>query len=299
MIRVTFNLVFRHVLVLLMLVAPAAATRGGVVTSMDVLAQTETFASNSMFAPVGWLAGVTSGGNVYAGSAVLIAPQWVLTAGHVVDDGWLGMKFSLSPSIFGGPPNYSEADQWFTTPDYGGGATGFPSGSDLGLVHLSQPITSVQPAPLFRGSDQIGTEFYSVGYGRPGIAGVGLMTFDGIKRAGTNTVFERSAFPLGSTSYLFSEFNIGSTLLEMQDAPNDSGKPYFNLSGEVIGIASHIIVVGNYENNSTSAATSVSRYASYLDSMTAVPEVSSIWLLLMAGSLVAATHRARSRRQKP
>jgi hypothetical protein len=150
----------------------------------------EAYAKTSTFDSVGWLAGTSNtAGWTVAGSAVLIDPYWVLTAGHVITgsdgSGYSNFAFSLSTSIYTEPPNYVFADAWFPHPDWVAGSR-YGTGHDIGLIRLSQSIYDVAPAVLFAGEDQRNTLMHMAGYGDPGTYSTGLQPFDGLKRAGDN-----------------------------------------------------------------------------------------------------------------
>lgn len=274
--------------------ANAAIIRGDVPDSEYV-----NFALDPMFDATGWLAGYTDAGKFLAGSAVLIAPQWVLTAGHVIDDGWTTMGFSLTPAIFDTsiPQNLIMADSWFATPDYGADHIhGF--GSDLALVHLTQPVEGIAPVVRATVPSQVGDLIYATGYGQHGTAGNGPGVFDGVERAGTNVIIH-DPLDLSFMYYAFDQPSFSSTTpLEIQGSPNDSGGAWFNVHGELIGINSFVDnAFDTYSYTSTTAATKVWMYNDWIDSyvISPVPEPGTILLL---GSCAPFLFVARCRQRK-
>ncbi|MEM1099667.1 MAG: trypsin-like serine protease, partial [Planctomycetota bacterium] len=101
-----------------------------------------------------------------AGTATLVAPQWVLTAGHVVD----GTNATTWSTRFG------ERDivGWTASAGYGSGF-----GADLALVKLAEPVTDIAPATL-RSTSNVRNEFNQ----RALILGVGKSGFgdNGVQR---------------------------------------------------------------------------------------------------------------------
>ncbi len=116
-------------------------------------------------------------------SAVLIGPTWALTAGHEVYD-----MESASFSVRFGDRVYP-VEEITLYPGYvASGVLGHDG--DLALMRLSEAVTDVTPAVLYRGTqeqDRVGT---SVGYGRSG-SGKSVITDPtpvGTKRAGRNMI---------------------------------------------------------------------------------------------------------------
>jgi hypothetical protein len=194
----------------------------------------------------------------YSASGVLIAEDWVLTAGHVVDDANASLTFTL------GGDSYS-ATSWIAYPGWSGNVS---KGYDIGLVHLSQSV-SVTPADRYRGTDSpLGKVGTSVGYG---LTGTGLTGYDELsgleKRAGQNVV---DAWYLGpgkpgrTPTVFLSDFdnpsdpgdNYSGTAdpldLEYLIAPGDSGGGVFADYGQkeyLIGINSFIASVDGSTNS--------------------------------------------------
>ncbi len=119
---------------------------------------------------------VDAGG--YTGCGILIAPDWVLTAGHVTD--------IASSGTFTVDGNSYSSTQLFTDPGWNGNAL---NGNDFGLVHLSTPVTSVTPVMLYTGSAEFGQVATWVGYGFTGTGLTGYQTSLGNqKRAFQNVI---------------------------------------------------------------------------------------------------------------
>lgn len=94
------------------------------------------------------------------GSGVLIAPQWILTAGHVAQG-----QQAFGGSIEIGGRTY-EIAQAFTHPQWK------PYGpKDIGLMRLKSPVQGIKPSPLATGEVTPGTKVAIVG---GGIFGTGL-----------------------------------------------------------------------------------------------------------------------------
>lgn len=176
------------------------------------------------------------------GSGTLIAPGWVLTAAHVVT-GSGGAPLSLasiSVSING-------ESRGVTAIAIHPGWTGsnFTAGTDLALVQLTAPVTSVTPAARLSGAVPLGSELVLTGYGAFGFGSIGLIDPPGTLRAVTNT-FDApasSVYPSWSSSLALMDFDapatsvfnrFGSTdatAMEGSPATGDSGGGSFVLMG--------------------------------------------------------------------
>ena len=110
---------------------------------------------------VGRFQGTTASGN-FSASGTLIAPDWVLTAGHVVDAA-KSLIFTL------GGTRYS-ATNWVANPQWHGDLM---AGYDIALVHLNSPVTGVQPAVRYTGAAEVGLVGTAVGFGMTGTGATG------------------------------------------------------------------------------------------------------------------------------
>jgi len=145
-------------------VVPASAS-----TIRDDVSDSEYQALGALsdFASVGTLVG-----SLYTGCGILIAPDWVLTAAHL-------LTFSTSETFTINGASYTSSSL-YRDPAWNGYGT---NGGDFALVHLNTPVTSVTPATLFTGISELGMVGTYVGYGFTGTGLTGYKTLDGNKRA--------------------------------------------------------------------------------------------------------------------
>ncbi len=133
---------------------------------------------SSPFESVGRITGKTSTAGFLA-SGTLVAPDWVLTAAHVVDNA-KSLTFSIGGQIY-------QVDR---TVPYPGWNKDLWSGYDIGLAHLTKPVDNIAPAHLYTGSAELNHADTVVGYGKTGTGTRGDTKCDGIKRAAQNFITE-------------------------------------------------------------------------------------------------------------
>jgi MYXO-CTERM domain-containing protein len=113
----------------------------------------------------------------YSASGTLIDDNWVLTAAHALDGATAG-QFTVGGRSYG-------ISKWITHPKWDGELR---RGFDLALVKLDGTVTDVAPAQLYTGHRELGAVGTFVGFGRTGTGTTGDTIYDGLKRAGQNTI---------------------------------------------------------------------------------------------------------------
>jgi secreted trypsin-like serine protease len=202
--------------------------------------------ANVAASPFAGVAAISINGSTYSG--VVIAPQYILTAAHVVGAGSAAaMQVTLNP----GPTPWTSG---VTT------ATAYPTYSfpydDLGVLKLAAPVPAGVPVyPLYSGPLQTGLTLLLAGYGASGNGAVGVSVGPAasVKRSGRNSLdaLATAVDNSGLTSSFF-EYDFdgptgngplgGATLgnaLETMVAYGDSGGPSLVAVGaglQVLGI---------------------------------------------------------------
>jgi hypothetical protein len=161
----------------------------------------------------------------HVGDATLIAPQWLLTAGHVAN------AFKNRPSVEIAGRAYriervAVHEAWRELGPH-----------DVGLVRLAEPVGGVAPIALYRGRAERGAVATIVGHGGSGTGASRQRAEDGRARAATSRVDSVS------TAWLYFSFDAppNGTDLEGAPGPGDSGGPaIISLGGrpQVAGVSS-------------------------------------------------------------
>jgi hypothetical protein len=152
-------------------------------------------------------------GDVVGAGSTLIAPRWLLTAGHVARE--IG-PYNAVATVNG---RQVAIDRVIFHPEYV--KAGLRGRSDLALLRLAEPVRDVEPIPLYRAKDEAGQVVTFIGRGRTGTGETGPTGEDGKLRGATNRL-ERA----DETSVYF-EFDSPETATDLEgiSGPGDSGGP--------------------------------------------------------------------------
>jgi hypothetical protein len=243
-------------------------------------------AASLAYAAVGTFVG--NGG--ITGCGTLIAPDWVLTAAHLVDIASSG-TFTIDGTSY-------SSTQLITDPGWTGNAL---NGNDFGLVHLSSPVTSVTPVMLYTGSAEFGQVATYVGYGFTGTGLTGYQPSLGNQKRACQNIIDRN---FGNPSLLIgSDFENPQTTADPQPlegcvAPGDSGGGVFltidaqtYLAGVISFVTSTNGTVAKSTYGDLSGAGRVSVADPWITSTVPEPSASS----LLAGAGLAVFFRRRWR----
>jgi hypothetical protein len=184
------------------------------------------------------------------GEGVLIARRWVLTAAHrakTLQDMKPAPKLRL-----GGRDHDIEAIHLH--PDWKTGAA-----NDIALVLLRKDVTGIEPAPIYRASDESGKGVAIVGHGESGTIGAKRVASDGRKRAAINTIDRVQPRVLGLKIKPADE----ASDLQGAAAPGDSGGPAIIETNEGLYVAG----IGSATEGEWELYARVSAFAPWIDAL--------------------------------
>lgn len=214
------------------------------------------------------------------GSGTLIAPNWILTAAHVVDG-------ASSATFFVGGGSYNSVGIFFRP-----GWT-LNNGLDMALIQLGGAgVTNVDSYDLNYGSDELGMVGTAVGFGMTGTGLTGAVQNAGTKRGGRNVIDTN----FGTTGVLGTDFDSGSSGdnssgtatqqdLENNVAPGDSGGALFINRGGNWQLAGVTSFYASFDGNTNgdygdvSGFTRVSTSTQWIEDVSGVPEPSTMALM--------------------
>ena len=165
------------------------------------------------------------------GDGTLIAKNWVITAGHVAQGMFRREGLDLKIFFANTEKGYT-VDQIFVHPNFAP-----MQGADIALIRLKESVQDIEPAGLYRSTDEAGKSIIIVGHGDFKNGQETTWTVDGIKRGATNTIDRTTA------DKIVFDFDAppGGTTLEGTAGRGDSGGPAFIMENEtprVAGISS-------------------------------------------------------------
>lgn len=261
------------------------------------------FGNDPAFSGVGLIAFDTAEAS-YTCSGTVIHKNWVLTAGHCVDDA-TAMSFYLPD---GDSWRFYEAKSWVAHEKFS--ETGLVAGWDIGLMRFDSDF-DVAPAELYRGSSELFGAIASVGFGLTGDGLTGPLTSDYERRGGTNIVDDLWSLEGSGDQIIWADFDHPTdpsynlfdypefsfddlaTVLEIMAAPGDSGGGVFIEEAGKLYLAGVHSFGGDFNEDGiwgygdAYGSTRVSSFIDWIDSKMApnsVPEASGI-ILMLPGAL--------------
>ena len=118
----------------------------------------------------------------YYGSGTLIAPQYVLTAGHLAYGvASTSGRFKLGGVVY-------TTSQVYVHPNYHRNQIGTDQANDIAIFKLSRPVAGITPSSIYRNTPKVGEMLTLVGYGAGGSGNTGSNGDYGTKRVGTTPI---------------------------------------------------------------------------------------------------------------
>lgn len=200
---------------------------------------------------------------VQVGSGVIIRPNWLLTAGHVVHG------TAVSIAVKDDKTEYP-FEKVIVHKDFEAGGFGF---YDIALCYTSKDFKLDFYSPLYRNVDEVGKAVTIAGYGLHGTFATGAKLSDGKKRAGHNRIDSSERGILVCTPSVRNRFP-----LEFMIAPGDSGGGMF-IGNELAGINSFLMATDKHPDGTygdESAFTRVSLHVPWIEEQIALHELAIV-----------------------
>jgi hypothetical protein len=188
-------------------------------------------------------------GKMYA-SAVVVAPNWALTAAHVLTDA-IGM-----PTLITDTKSEHPVDRVIVHEKFNDTQIGY---FDIALCHCPQAFALEFYPALYTQSDETGKAATIAGYGTTGTFLSGNTKVDGLKRGGHNRIDNIDRGVLICTPSRHNRFP-----LEFCITPGDSGGGLF-IGNELAGINSFLMSVDSKPDGSYGDEAAFTRVSLYVD----------------------------------
>jgi len=287
----------RAICVLSILSAPALS---GVIRHDVDDALYRELGEQAQFGAVGATSIFFSNGQSTNCSGTLVSEQWVLTAAHCVDR-------AVSTGIFTAGSSFGFVEEIVIHPDWE--RNNFLGGGDLALLKLSAPITTINPATIYSGDQELGSLATLIGYGQTGTGETGaIFGSHGTLRGGNNVIDELGTArgwderilltdfdsPINPDESIYGDSN--PVALEYSIGPGDSGGAMFIetvMGWRLAGVTSFINSTDGSPNGDygdSNGFTRVSDYAGWINSIIPTPGT----IPMLAGGILMATRRRRN-----
>jgi Trypsin-like peptidase domain len=255
----------------------------GIITSAAVDPQIRAFWATYAVANGGWVGYVNT--PVGPGSGVHLGNGWVITAGHVVALGG-SLNFGTGTNFNTDAGTVHAPDQVILHPMYSNGGN-----HDLALVHYST-LNQNATITIATSRGSTGSDVWLAGYGTTGTP-VGYTTQDGFIRAGTSRLSSGSSLLTeGYDPAFFSaaDMRTATRPFDIRGYIGDSGGGVFTPAGELFGI---MIAASNPPGGTRTYFLDLTypENRTWIDSITSIPEPTSLALVAAAGGLLLMRRR--------